>query len=83
MRGENYKDLGTIRKATKAETGGESGYFFKAVGESHMGLAPTLKEAREALEQSAEIQREVRKAVTLLESYGYKIYKEVNWKTFA
>ena len=83
MTGQTYKNLGTIRKATKAETGGENGYFFKANGESHMGLAPTLKEAREALEQSADIQREIRKAVSLLESHGYKIYKEVNWKTLA
>jgi hypothetical protein len=82
MRGENYKDLGTIRKATKAETGGESGYFFKANGENRMGLAPTLKEAREGLELAADHRREIQRAVNLLESAGYKVYQEITWKTF-
>lgn len=79
---ETYKNLGTIRKATKAETGGESGYFFKANGENRMGLAPTLKEAREGLELAAEHQRDIRRAVNLLESSGYKVYKEITLRSF-
>jgi H2-forming N5,N10-methylenetetrahydromethanopterin dehydrogenase-like enzyme len=82
MTEQTYKNLGTIRKATKAETGGESGYFFKANGENRMGLAPTLKEAREGLELAAEHQREIRRAVNLLESSGYKVYKEINTRSF-
>jgi hypothetical protein len=83
MTEQTYKNLGTIRKATKEETGGETGYFFRANGETRMGLAPTLKEAREGLELAAEHQREILKAVNLLERSGYKVYQEITWKTFA
>jgi hypothetical protein len=82
MTEQTYKNLGTIRKATKAETGGETGYFFKANGENRMGLAPTLKEAREGLELAAQHQREIRRAVNFLESCGYKVYQEITTRTF-
>jgi hypothetical protein len=78
---ETYKNLGTIRKATKQETDGEGGYFYLAKGETREHHVLTLKDARECLEWAREDQQKIRDAVTFLQSRGYKIYQEVTWKT--
>jgi hypothetical protein len=82
MNVETYKKLGTIRKATRAETDGEGGYFYLPRGSLREGHALTLKDARECLEWAEEDQRKIQAAVALLESRGYKIYEEISRRSF-
>ena len=79
---QTYKNLGTIRKATKQETDGEGGYIYqhRFFGREHHAL--TLKDARECLEMDqAEAQR-IREAMYTLKRHGYRIYRELDVRDF-
>lgn len=71
---QTYKNLGTIQLTVDE---GKKWYvsthrFFQEQDE-----AQTLKEARENLEYQEQRAQEVRAAISLLNRFGYKVYKEV------
>lgn len=69
-----YKDLGTIQMVLDQ---GKKWYISTHRFFNEQDEAETLKEARENLEYQEERAREVQAAISLLNRFGYKVYKEV------
>lgn len=78
-----YKNLGTIRPATKAETDGEGGYWVRHWSMTHDMHALDMEDARGILETQEEEFLELERAVRLCEIHGYKVYKPVDSRSFS